>query len=160
MLLVGIVYEWMALKMPQGTFAYPGPGLFPIIVGVFLLATALGCLVQEFLPRRAATPAPLPLPVPAPPAAATPPEAPGQPRAVHKTYQLTALTVAYILLLKPVGFPICMCAFLAVAIRIFGFRRWLPTAVLAVVITAASYVSFVMWLKVPLPMGFLDEILG
>ena len=30
----------------------------------------------------------------------------------------------------------------------------------AAVITAISYVSFVLWLKVPLPLGILEEVLG
>ena len=45
--------------MPRGTLAYPGPGFAPVLVGAFLIATALGCLVQELRPRsRAAAPAP------------------------------------------------------------------------------------------------------
>src|SRR5450759_390807 len=51
-LAVGLVYEIMALNMPRGRLSYPGPGLFPMIIGVFLIATALGCLLQEILPRK------------------------------------------------------------------------------------------------------------
>lgn len=155
MLLVGLVYESMALKMPRGTMAYPGPGLFPLIVGAFMIAMAAGCVLQDLLAwrRRARAAAPPGAP------AATASGGSGD-RAVRKTYQLTALTIAYILLLKPVGYPLCIAAFLVTAIRIFGYRRWVPTVALAVVIAALSYVSFVVWLKVPLPMGLLDEVLG
>ena len=52
MLAVGLVYGIMALNMPRGRLSYPGPGLFPMIVGIFLIATALGCLLQEVLPRK------------------------------------------------------------------------------------------------------------
>ena len=52
MLAVGLVYESMALNMPRGTLAYPGPGLFPLIIGVFMVAMALGCLLQEIVPRK------------------------------------------------------------------------------------------------------------
>ena len=51
-LAVGLVYEIMALNMPRGRLSYPGPGLFPTIVGVFLVATALGCFIQEILSRK------------------------------------------------------------------------------------------------------------
>ena len=51
-LAVGLVFEIMALKMPQGRLSYPGPGLFPMIIGIVLIATALGCLLQEILPRK------------------------------------------------------------------------------------------------------------
>ncbi len=152
-LVVGLVYEGMALGMPRGSLAYPGPGLFPVAIGAFLVATALGCLVQELLLWRsghAAVATPLPR------------EAPfeGGGRDVKKTVQLTALMVGYVLLLKPLGFPVAICAFLALAIRIFGYRRWLPTLAIAVLIAGLSYVSFAHWLKVPLPLGLLEELLG
>jgi hypothetical protein len=31
---------------------------------------------------------------------------------------------------------------------------------MAVVLTAVSYLVFVIWLKVPLPLGILDDVLG
>ena len=152
-LAVGLVYESMALNMPRGNLAQPGPGLFPMIIGIFMLATALGCLLQEVLFRkRDKNPAASPLPsqdavIPAN-------------RDIKKTFQLTALMTGYLLVLKPLGFPLAICAFLVVAIRIFGYRRWLPTLAMAAVIAGISYVAFVLWLKVPLPLGFLEEILG
>jgi hypothetical protein len=150
MLLVGVGYEWIALRMPRGNMAYPGPGLYPVLVGVFFVVTAGACLAQDLLAHRRVVST----------STSQPTAAQGSDRAVRKTYQLTALTILYILLLKPIGYPICMCGFLAAAIRIFGFRRWIPTVLLAVVIAAVSYVSFVVWLKVPLPLGILDDVLG
>jgi putative tricarboxylic transport membrane protein len=152
-LAVGLVYEIMALNMPRGRLSYPGPGLFPVIIGTFLILTALGCLLQEVLPRKRG----------AVPAASPPPNqdsaAPGD-RNVKKTVQLMALMIGYTLALKPIGFPISICAFLMVAIRIFGYRRWIPALAMAALIAAISYVSFVLWLKVPLPLGILEEVLG
>jgi hypothetical protein len=124
-----------------------------MVVGVFLIATALGCLLQEILPRMKARDAA---------ALALPNQAPAEPeeRNVKKTIQLTALMIAYIFVLKPLGFPLAICAFLALAIRIFGYRRWLPTLAMAAVIAGISYVAFMVWLKVPLPLGILEEVLG
>ena len=153
MLVVGLVYETMATSMPRGTLAYPGPGFFPMVVGVFLIVTALGCLVQEFLPRVSGRD-------PAAPSAASEDAAAVPERNLAKTAQLTALMIAYIFILKPLGFPLAICAFLALAIRIFGYRRWLPTLAMAAIIAGISYVSFVLWLKVPLPLGILEEVLG
>jgi putative tricarboxylic transport membrane protein len=153
MLAVGLVYESMALNMPRGSFAYPGPGLFPMIIGGFMIAMALGCLLQEIVPRmREKKPEASSLPS----ADADGPEE----RNVAKTFQLTALLVGYILVLKPLGFPIAICAFLVIAIRIFGYRKWLPTLAMAAIIAVVSYVSFVLWLAVPLPMGILEDLLG
>jgi len=153
MLALGLVYEAMAMNMPQGSLAYPGPGLFPMIIGILLIATALGCLLQEIVPRmRSKDPA----------ASALPGEAPTAPeeRNVAKTVQLTALLIGYAFVLKPLGFPLAIGAFLALAIRIFGYRRWISTLAMAAVIACISYIAFVVWLKVALPLGILEEILG
>jgi putative tricarboxylic transport membrane protein len=152
-LAVGLVYGIMALNMPRGRLSYPGPGLFPLIIGIFLIATALGCLLQEILPRkRGADPSASPLP-------SQDSAAPGD-RNINKTFQLMALMIGYTLALKPLGFLISICTFMVVAIRIFGYRRWVPALVMAAVIAGISYVSFVLWLKVPLPLGILEEVLG
>ncbi|MBA4423708.1 MAG: hypothetical protein C0390_11540 [Syntrophus sp. (in: bacteria)] len=153
-LTVGLVYEIMALNMPRGRLSYPGPGLFPMIIGIFLIATALGCLLQEVLPRKKTGEDPPASPLPNQDSTTT-----GD-RNVNKTVQLMALMVGYTLALTPLGFPISICAFLVVAIRIFGYRRWVPSVAMAAVIAAISYVSFVLWLKVPLPLGILEEVLG
>ena len=153
MLAVGVIYEGVALSMPRGSLAYPGPGLFPMLVGAFIIATALGCLLQEIVPRlRTREPAASSLP--GGNAGAV------EGRNVSKTVQLTALMIGYIFLLKPLGFPLAICAFLALAIRIFGYRKWLPALAMAVVIAGVSYVAFVVWLKVALPLGILEEVLG
>lgn len=153
MLALGLVYEAMAMNMPRGSLAYPGPGLFPMIIGILLIATALACLLQEIVPRmRSKDPA----------ASSVPDEgaAAADQRDVGKTVQLTALMIGYIFLLKPLGFPLAIFAFLALAIRIFGYRKWLPTLAMAAVIASLAYVSFVVWLKVSLPLGILEEVLG
>jgi putative tricarboxylic transport membrane protein len=151
MIAIALGYEIMAMKMPRGTLTHPGPGLYPTIVGVFLLATSLGCLVREILRRGAPSGrSNLPLPVAAVPASP----------ARAKTLQLMGSMVAYALAMQPLGFPVSICIFLLVAIRIFGYRKWVPALGMAAILTAISYVTFVMWLKVPLPLGILDEILG
>lgn len=154
-LAVGLIYEIMALNMPQGRLSYPGPGLFPKIIGIFLVATAVGCLLQEILLRKkkdAGGPSALLLP--------SQDSAAPEGRNVKKTFQLMALLVVYTLVLKTLGFLISICVFLVVAIRIFGYRRWVPALAMAAVIAGISYVSFVLWLKVPLPLGILEEFLG
>jgi putative tricarboxylic transport membrane protein len=153
-LAVGLGYEIMALKMPQGRLSYPGPGLFPMIIGVFLVAAALGCFIQEILFRKGTSEG---LSASAPPDQES--AAPGN-RNVIKTFQLMALMIGYTLALKPAGFLISICAFMVVAIRIFGYRLWVPALAMAAVIAGISYVTFVLWLKVPLPMGILEEVLG
>lgn len=152
-LAAGLVYETMAMNMPRGSLAYPGPGLFPMLVGACLIVTALGCLLQEIVPRMRSKDAD-------DSALAKEGSAAPEERNVAKTIQLTALMIGYIFALKPLGFPLAICVFLVLAIRIFGYRRWLPTLAMAAVIAIISYIVFIVWLKVALPLGVLEEVLG
>jgi putative tricarboxylic transport membrane protein len=147
-LAVAVIYEVMALYMPRGRLSYPGPGFFPMMVGAFLVVMALGCVLQEVLPRKRDREQP---------EAAS---AVGGSRRVGKTVQLIALMIGYVLGLQLLGFPVVITAFLVLSIRIFGYRRWLPALAMALIIAGISYVSFVVWLKVPLPLGILEEVLG
>ncbi len=125
-----------------------------MIVGVFLVATALGCLLQEILSRKKDR---------ARRCFAPPNQESAAPadRNVNKTFQFTALMIGYTLVLKPLGFLISICTFMVVAIRTSSATAGrVPALAMAAVIAGISYVSFVLWLKVPLPLGILEEILG
>jgi putative tricarboxylic transport membrane protein len=151
-LLIGIGYEVMAWRMPRGSIAYPGPGLFPVIVGLFLILTAVGCVVQAFAGGKSLDPS----------AAGDKPGGEVRPvttRSAFKAWGLLGLLVAYALFLKPLGFLIAIFLFLLASIRTFGYRRWLPSLGITAAIAAISYVSFVIWLKVPLPLGILADLL-
>ncbi len=151
MLAIALVYEIMALNMPRGTIRYPGPGFFPMVVGIFLIATVAGTLIQEILKRKPAKPSS---------GSQTASEAAISSGYFGKTFQLFALMIGYILALPHIGFPVAICIFMLISIRIFGSRHWVPALVLAVAISAFSYISFVLWLKVPLPLGILEKFLG
>jgi hypothetical protein len=145
-LLVAIGYEAMALWMPQGSLKFPGPGYYPKLVGIFLLATSFGCLIQALLVRRSAR--------------AAKPVVDGATRPmVGKTVALFGLLLGYGFLLTPLGFPIAICLFLLAAIRVFGYRRWTIIILLALGLTVVSYVTFITWLKVPLPLGVVGDLL-
>ena len=145
-LVVAIGYEAMALWMPQGSLKFPGPGYYPKLVGMFLIATSLGCLIQALLARRSVRPVKsagdaVPRPM------------------VGKTVALLGLLLGYAFLLTPLGFPIAICLFLLAAIRVFGYRRWTIIILLALGLTVVSYVMFITWLKVPLPLGVVGDLL-
>jgi hypothetical protein len=143
-LLVAVAYEIMALKMPRGSLRFPGPGYYPMLAGAFLIATSLGCVIQALLARRS-------------PAAREAEAAPA--RMGGTTAILLGLLVAYGLLLQPVGFPVTLLLFLLAAIRVFGYRRWPVIVGIAVGLTIVSYLTFVTWLKVPLPLGLVGDLL-
>jgi len=144
-LVAGIAYEVMAFRMPRGRIGQPGPGFFPLIVGAILVLTATACLFQALATSRSSS---------------LTEEGPVQSnRQVNKIWLLLGFLVLYILALQPVGFPIAIAIFLVASIWAFGYRKWLPTLGIAVALTAISYLTFVVWLKVPLPLGILADIL-
>ena len=151
-LLIGIGYEGMAWWMPRGSLSYPGPGFFPVIVGLFLILTAAGCVIQAFTAGMSPDPS-------AAGGKLAGEHAPTARPCAGKAWGLLGLLAAYALFLKPLGFLIAIFLFLLVSIRIFGYRRWLPSLGFTAAIAAISYVSFVIWLKVPLPLGILGDIL-
>jgi putative tricarboxylic transport membrane protein len=138
----------MALWMPRGRIGQPGPGFFPMIVGAFLVLTAAGCLVQAFMTRRVARLTEQSVETPA-----------SEDRQIARVWLLIGFLVLYAVAVQPVGFPIALMLFLAASIWIFGYRRWLPTLGIAVALTVISYLTFVVWLKVPLPLGILSDLL-
>jgi hypothetical protein len=147
----GAVYTGMAYWMPRGTLAYPGPGFFPMMVGVFLTLAAAACLLQVCLTGRQASASAPAVPADGPRPAAS--------RRVRRAAAVPGFLVAYAALVKPLGFPVAMFLFVLAAIPAFGYRRWFPTLAIATVLAVVSYVTFVAWLKVPLPLGILDHLL-
>lgn len=141
---VAVAYEAMALWMPQGSLKFPGPGYYPKLVGIFLIVTSVGCLLQAALTRRTGQATEIP-------AIMT--------TAAARTALLVALLVGYSLLLKPAGFPIAICLFLVASIRVFGYRKWPIAVLIAIGLTAVSYLVFISWLKVPLPLGVIGDLL-
>lgn len=76
-----------------------------------------------------------------------------------KTLLLITLLLFYVLTLNSLGFLLAISIFMILSIRIFGYRRWLPSLGITIAIVAISYLSFVVWLKVPLPQGILGDLL-
>ena len=148
-LAVGIGYEVMALSMPVGGFGSPGPGLFPMLVGAALILTAAACLVQNLVSTK-------------PAAASIDQAAPPEKAAIEhgKAWLLVAALILYVVALKPIGFPVALTLLLMASVRIFGYRNWLRNLAISLLMTTIAYVVFIVWLKVPLPLGILAELLN
>ncbi len=152
--LVAVIYEVMALRMPRGHITYPGPGFYPSVVGVFLLLTSGSFVLWMLLAGKKTT---------ASPAAV---ESTNQTKKSQrgKTLLLISLLLFYVITVNSLGFLLAISLFIILSIRLFGYRRWLPSLGITIAVAGISYLSFVVWLKVPLPQGilggFLEGILG
>lgn len=129
-----ILFLSQAARLPLGTAEQPGPGLFPVLVGAFLLAVGVAFLLQCLREGRAAVLLP----------------AAGACRRVGVIG--VALSI-FCLLLPWVGYAVTALGLVIVLLRVFGMARWTLTAAVALVATAASYYLFAVILGVPLPAG-------
>ncbi|MFB3817296.1 MAG: tripartite tricarboxylate transporter TctB family protein [Candidatus Methylomirabilales bacterium] len=140
LLLFGLVTALLSLQLPIGTFRAPGSGLFPLILGLTLLALAAAYLVQLRMTRHGRPSAPAP---------------PAGPASLSRVLAFVAAVAAAAALLAPLGYPLVAFLLLAALLRILGLRPWWTTAAVALGAAAASYVLFVRWLQIPLPRGWL-----
>lgn len=141
---LGGVVIFGAAQLPMGTFRQPGPGAFPLAIGVALVVLAVMAAVQAQLRADAASE----------PSVDEAPEPWGRARVIA----VCITTAAYLIVLPMAGFlaatTVLMIAFYVLgAERGFGFGSVLAGMVTA----AAAYVLFVRILDVPLPVGWLWE---
>jgi putative tricarboxylic transport membrane protein len=121
-----------AARLPFGGVHNPGPGFFPLWLGLVLVLLG-GILAIQAAVSRAATG-----------------RASGRPL---KVLVLLATLSVYVALLEPLGYA--AATFLLVLFMLRGLEphRWLVALAVAVLAAGGSYVLFAVWLGVPLPPG-------
>jgi putative tricarboxylic transport membrane protein len=132
-----------ALTFPPGTGARPGPGFFPVAIGVFACAVAAGFVMVAY--RRSGAPG----------IAAASPEPSMTADARGRVAAAAAGLVGFCLLLPWLGYLIASFAFVAVLLRRLGGGGWASAIAVAVGTAAASYYVFAVLLGVPLPRGIV-----
>jgi hypothetical protein len=117
------------------TLAAPGPGVFPLAVGLSMLGLAIGQAIGAIrsrgrLGKRA-------------------PERHG------RVLVLVAVLIASVAAIGIAGFAVASFTLVLLSSRLLGARDWLRPGALAIGVTIAIHVIFVLWLGVPLPGGRL-----
>ena len=74
---------------------------------------------------------------------------------VKKVIYVLVLLVAYAVLLRPVGFPLCTFFLMVLLFRVKGSSGIWTTVFVSFFVTAVSYLVFQVWLQVQLPRGIL-----
>jgi len=130
------IYLSLAVALPYGTTARPGPGFFPTLVGIFGCVVGLTMSAQALrAPRRA-------------PAR----ESARDGAARNRALSTVAVLVAFCLLLPWIGYPLVAFAFVTVLLQRLG-SAWRMAAVIGAVTAVASFYVFGVLLDVPLPRG-------
>ena len=131
-------YLAQAMKLPLGTAAKPGAGLYPVAVAVFACVVALVASARVFLSPQA-----------------TRPEAPSEaadPARRRRGAGAVGALVAFCLTLPRIGYPIAAFGFVSVVLWGLG-GRWQAALLTGALGSAGSYYLFAVLLGVPLPRG-------
>lgn len=143
-ILFGIIFAifgaWIflqALTFPNLKGGYPGPGLFPQLLGILLVLSGLGIAVNAAIQRA----------LPQPRALFQPPY-----REKINALLVVLAVIAYILLVDTVGFiPIALVIMIGLMLRTGVSLSW--SLIVGIGVTIAIYVLFNRILHVPLPSG-------
>jgi len=140
-LIFGGITTLFSLQMPIGTFRLAGPGLFPLILGIFLMILSGVFLLNIFRKRYKES---------------------GKKQFDEETHGSARNLIFFLgtmalatLFFNPLGYPLISFLLMVALLRILGSRRWTVNILLSVVTAAVSYLLFVGWLKIPLPKGFV-----
>lgn len=130
-------------SFPQRPGQPIGPGVFPAVIGVALIAAGVMLVVNGIRRRGVAT---IELP-----------EWVRRPRMLSNFILVLVALLFYALAVDRLGFLITAIAFLAMLFTAFGVSRGkvLP---IAIVVTLAIHYGFYTLLRVPLPWGVLEGI--
>ena len=138
-LAVSGVYLANAWPLPRGTAAAPGPGFYPMAVGLFGLAVALAWAASAF---RGAV------------AVGGGAAMDGSSRTRVST--TAGLLVAFCLVLPWIGYSVAALLFTGLLLRGLG-ARWTAALVIGLASAAVFYYVFGALLGVPLPRGALFD---
>ena len=137
------------ISEPEGGYAAVGPRVFPIAIGIALVAVALWTAFRA--QGAAGAPSSGPAKAQAAPASdAAPPAADWRTAAPS-----VLLFLAYILLLEPLGYLLATTAFIALEARLLGSRRWGRDLLAALAVAVSVYALFSLVLGLRLPAGLL-----
>jgi hypothetical protein len=141
MFLFGAVTVVLSLQMPLGTLRAAGSGLFPLCLGILLMALS-GTLVGKVLVQGARERGDLGASAEVP-------------TSVRQVLFFMGAIVLATLFLSTLGYPLTSFLLLVTLLRILGMQGWFGNVILSFLAAGVSYFLFVQWLKIPLPGGWI-----
>lgn len=138
-LLLGAGFTFEALKLRTGSFRNPGPGLFPLLIGIGTVILSLILFLKTAMEK------------PEPGKAKIHSEGKGRKGSL---LVLTCL-VLYFTFFEYIGFLLSNFFLMLVLLLGLERQRWLLVIPLAIIIPIGSYLLFYYWLDIPLPPGIL-----
>lgn len=144
-LIFSTLYLGFALRLKVGTAGNPGPGFFPIVIGVLLSVCSLILLLRLFRTKD------------------TPEAGPTVSAASRRNYGsivgIFACTLAYPFVLDMLGFFVATAGAVFIMFVLLNPRRPIIAFSLAIGLAAVSFLVFPILLGVAFPFGRIDEFL-
>ena len=135
-LVFSLLYLWGALEYPLGTFAQPGPGLFPLFIGFFLLLSSIGSLVSHvWIPLEGELHFP-------------------KGKELGRVLAVISGTLAYVVLLPIIGHILASILTVFIVLHSMGLSSWGLKFGFAIAVSLGSFYLFDILLQVPLPRAF------
>ena len=139
-ILLGGAYLAASLSLSMGTVEQPGAGLFPVVVGVFILSLSFPGLLGSLKPGKASQVRDSVFP---------------RGKDLRRIISMVLAVLLYALFLPYLGYGICSAFLMAAVLRLLGMKNWSKTAAAAALTALVSYLIFVSLLDIPLPRGSL-----
>jgi len=150
LLLIGGGYLWYDSRYSLDTLANPGPGIFPLVVGLLLVALTATQLARSGGPLLLSWPTAKPGSP-----AACPPEASSQTHTEGIPWLMVGILVLYLIIVSRIGFLTSTFVLVIICSKLMGTSGWKRPVLLAAGLIVACHFLFSVWLKVPLPTGLL-----
>lgn len=137
------IYIYATEQFPPLHLSDPlGPQAFPRLLGIGLLLTAVGLLVEMLRARKAGSPA-------------REEKTSGEKHPHAVVVGATICTVLYFAVFEWLGYAISTSIYLLVMMAYFRRGKWTSNGLTSVLYSFGSYLVFTRLLLVPLPAGFL-----
>jgi len=135
------VTTYLAIQLPMGSAAKPGPGIFPLLLGLVIGSLSLLLILKNLRSQTKLGDRGIDKEVPT-----------GKWRVVY----LLGSLFLYVLLLQPIGFLVSTCIFL-IGLKPIIQKSWVPVLLGSFFTSVVFFFFFNYLLKVQLPMGIFAK---
>jgi len=150
LIVFGVGYLGLNTRYGLGSLTDPGPGIFPLVAGLFVVVLSSWKVFQSLRPAKRGRANP------EEPAKVQDKEETGEVKPSEKRVILMILAIGvYILGVSHVGFLTSTFFLILFASRLSGARDWLRPVLFSLGILLVCYLLFEVWLKLALPRGWL-----
>lgn len=136
-----VLYDSVRLGAEWGTDG-PQPGYFPFYIGLLIVICSGVIIVQSLLALRADRKIFV---------------------TVHQLRQVMVIlipSVLYVLGIQLIGIYVSSAVYIGLFMKVMGRYGWLRSVLVGCGVSAAAFVLFELWFKIPLPKGPFEALIG